>query len=332
MSMPRIGRRHHHRDEPRGREQPSANRHKESRHHRTAPNNKTVAAFCVAAAFLAFGIVLATEQIAYTSHEPANIVLNSFACLFSVAALAIGGYTQTLQAHYRSRRTRNRLLIGMPVAALTLAVTIVNFRGHLPSAGKPADGAVSASVALEPESQEMFGPGWYGEAHANGIEAVVVSFAENAPQSRAFNRLLRQRVSYATMTVINQSRQQPAVLKSAQVMLVLASGEEVPSLAARPMIRVADADEAVMQHLAETRTIAQGAIAPDIPICADADFRWERVRAVKLIFDGFALLVPGRMMTADEKFSLMMKQEATTKPEPAAASTNQSAEAWLKDL
>ena len=339
MSMPRIRFNNKKRDQSRGHEQAPVAPPSKHKHHRHGRDSKVVAAFCVAATLLAFGILLVTEQIAYTNHEPANIILNSFACLFAVVALGIGGYAKTLQKRHRSRRTRNRLLIGMPIAALTLVVTLMNFHGKMPSAERPPDDAMAIDSPLGPESQELFGPGWYGKTQAKGIEAVVVSFAENAPESRAFNRLLRQRVSYATMTVSNENRPQPAVLLSANVTLMLTTGEELPSLEAKPLLRVESTDEALVRHLAATRTLATGEMAIDIPICVNADFRWERVGAVKLTFDGFVLLVPGRMVTADEKFSLLMKSDAAAKPAEAppagsqpAASTNQSAEAWLKDL
>ena len=340
MSMPSLRRRHHHHsDETREHEKPPAKTLEQSRHHSQGPSSRTLATFCVVLALLAFGIALVTEYISYTSHKPDNVFLNSFACLFSLCALGTGGYAKKLQAHAWSRRARNRLRIGMPIAALTLAVAIVNFYNKLPSAGKVPEGAISSSISLAPESEDMFGPGWYGEGQANGIEAVVVSFAENAPESRAFNRLMNRRVSYATMTVVNRSRPQPVILQCAQVGLVLASGEEIPSLAAKPLLRIADANESVIQHLSETRMLPSGAMAPDIPVCADADFRWERVRAVRLVFDGFVMLVPGRMMTADEKFSVLTKSDAGgTKPavsQPAkapAAQPAKSADAWLKDL
>ena len=333
MSMPRIGRRHSHGEEPRKREQrqqparPAAAPHR--RH--AGSNGKKASILCVVAAFLAFGVVLIAEQIAYVREEPANVFLSGFACLFAVAALIAGIYAQLSQARHWSRRVRNRLLVGMPVAALTCVMTLANFFDKPASAEQALDGASSAHISLEPESQELFGPGWYGEGQVNGVEAVVVSYAENAPESRAFNRLLNRRVSFAKMTVSNYGRPQPIMMRSAQVGLLLASGEEVLSLDAKPLLNVTgDTSEALMQRLSDTQTLAVGAMVPDIPICADADFRWERVRAVKLTLDGFTLVVPGRMVTGDEKFTLLMKQPAP--PKPAAASTNQSAEAWLKDL
>jgi hypothetical protein len=281
------------------------------------------------AAFLAFGTALIAELVAHTRQEPANVFLSGFAALFALAALAAGGYAQTVQLRYWSRRARNRLLVGMPVAALTLAMATVNFyERQIPAERAPAEpDAASAGTPDGSGKPEVFGPGWYGEGQENGVVAVVVSFAENAAESRAFNRFVNRPVSYATLTVINRGGPLPAVLKSVRVGLLLDSGEEAQSLDVKPLLHAADAE--LKRRLSEPRTLAAGAMLPDIPVCLDAGFRWERVQGVKVALDGRTLLVPGRMLTAEEKLVLLAVPAAAAK---AASPTNLSTEAWFKDL
>ena len=263
-------------------------------------------------------MVLAIEYIAYTRHEPANVGTNGAACLFSVIALAAGGYAMNLQKRRWSYRARKRLMLGMPIAVVTLVMTVMNFCEKLPSAERTSgDMAVADTGILEgPGSQELLAAGWYGKGEEDGVVAVVVSFAENSAESLAFNRALRQRVSYATLTVINQSRPQPTAVRCSNVGVVLDSGAEMLSMEAKPLVRVTGAvDEVLMQRLAEVRTLPTGAVASDIPICLNADFKWERVRAVKVAFDNRVIVIPGRMMTGDEKFSVLMESNMGAKSE-----------------
>ncbi|MDD4442477.1 MAG: hypothetical protein PHX41_11350 [Kiritimatiellae bacterium] len=348
MSMPRLHRHAHstHRRErrstsaetvpDRARSDASrrpADRHGSVRHRRDprvgAANGRTASVLCLMAAFLAFITTTVTELIAHTRQEPTNLLLSLVAGLFALAALATGGYAQTVQLRYWSRRVRNRLLIGLPVGLLTLGTASMNvYRQQVP-VEHPDEPVLSAALApgLAGEDRSLFKPGWYGEGQQDGVLAVVTSYEENAAEARAFNRIVTEPVAYAVLTVINLGSPLPVVLSRTRVTLLLESGEEVQSLEVKPLMRLAALDDRMRQRLAEPRTVVPGAMAADIPVCLDSHFRWQRVRAVKVALQAGDLLVAGRMLTAEEKRALM-ERSASGKN----AVTNLSAETWFKDL
>jgi hypothetical protein len=261
--------------------------------------------------------------------EPTNLLLGGFAGLLALAALAAGGYAQVVQLRYWSRRVRNRLLVGLPVAALTLSVNAVNFyTRQMPKQPPPTPPA--AGQPSEPDDvdfRDLFASGWYGEGQENGVMVSLASFAESTAAAQRFNRLVPRPMSYAALTVINLSSPLPVVLQSVRVGLLLDSGEEVQSLDVKPLL---NADEHMKRRLSEPQTLAAGAMAPDIPICLEAGFPWERVRGVKVTFEDRALFIPGRMLATEEKNALLEKPGAAKAP--AAAATNLTGEAWFKDL
>ncbi len=280
-------------------------------------------------AFLAFMTTAIAELIAHSRHEPPLLLLSILAGLFAIASIVTGGYAQTVQLTHWSRRVRNRLMVGFPVSVLTLVSAAVNvYKQQAPTVQTESS---SLSAAHTPyrmeEDRSLFKPGWYGEGQASGVQAVVTSFEENAAESRAFNRNTTEPVVYATLTVINLGNPLPVTLKQTRVTLLLESGEEVRSKEVKPLLRLPALDDRMRQVLAEPRVIVPGAMAADIPILLDSQFRWERVQAVKVsLLDG-DLLVAGRMLTAEEKRALA---EKTTNAKNAV--TNLSAEAWFKDL
>lgn len=284
------------------------------------------------AAFLAFCTALVMELIASSRQEAANPFFNSFAGLCAVASLGAGLYAQLVQFHHWSRRVRSRLQVGLTVAVLTLVLVAVNFYGKYMPAAADAPEAVltgAAGAPAGPEDRSLVKPGWYGELQRDGVLMVVSSFPENASESRQFSRRLSRPVSYATLSVINLGSPVPVVLRSVQVGLLLDSGEEVQSVAVKPLLSMEDSNRNLVRRLAEPQTLAAGAMAPDIPVCLEPDFQWERVRGVKVTLNSGAVVVPGRMMTAPEKRALLEKATASGN---SPASTNLSAEAWFRDL
>ena len=295
-------------------------------------NGKTAAALCVMSAFLAFGVALITELVAYTRHESANPFFNAAACLLTVAALGAGSYALIVQFHYWSQRVRRRLQVGLTVAVLTLLMETANFyERSVPSVGNGPDTALvkKAGEPVVSEDQSLFKPGWYGELQQAGVMAVVSSFAENASESRQFSRRVAKPVSYAVLSVVNLGSSSPVVLRSLQVGLLLDSGEEVQSLVVKPLLHPSAGNESLFKRLVEPQTLAVGVMAPDIPVCREPGFQWERVRGVKVTFDTGTVTIPGRMMTAEEKRALL---ERTTVSKNASSTTNLAAEAWFKDL
>ncbi len=295
-------------------------------------NGKIASGLCVMAAFLAFGISLLAELVASSRHESVNPFVNAGAGLFTVAALGAGGYALIIQLRYWSQRVRRRLQVGLTIALLTLLMETANFcERRAPSVGKGVEAASvkAAGKPVAPEDQSLFKPGWYGELKQEGLMAVVSSFAEDAAESRLFNRRVAKPVSYAVLSVINLGCSSPVVLRSLQVGLLLDSGEEVQSLAVKPLLNPSGMNESLLKRLVEPQKLAIGVMVPDIPVCREQGFQWGRVRGVKLTFDSGTVTIPGRMMTAVEKRALLEKAAV---PKPAAATTNLAAEAWFKDL
>ncbi|HNX34497.1 MAG TPA: hypothetical protein PKM57_07710 [Kiritimatiellia bacterium] len=300
---------------------------------RRAGLGRTASVLCVMAAFLAFGVALIMELVAYTRREAANPFLNGVTGLFALAALGAGCYAQIVQFHHWSRRVRHRLQVGLTVTLLTLLLVVVNVYDKVtPPAGDAPAEPVAATTADAPAAQEdtsLVKPGWYGELQQDGVMAVLASFADNASESRQFSRRVTKPVSYATLSVINLGSPVPVVLRFLEVGLLLDTGEEVQSLAVKPLLHAAGGNESLARRLTAPQTLGTGAMLPDIPVCLAPGFRWERVRGVKLNLNARDVVIPGRMMTADEKRLLL---EKTTASKPSSVSSNVSAEAWFKDL
>jgi len=295
---------------------------------------KTASALCVMTASLGLGLLAVTELVASARHEAANPFLNTFAGLAVLASFGLGGYAMLLQLRSWSQRVRRRLQVGLTLAALTLVMVVANALSSVRPApdtpGAAASPAVAARAAAAPEEDtSLYKPGWYGELQQDGVLLVVSSFPENAAESRRFNRRVAKPVSYAACSVVNLGSPYPVELRTLQVGLLLDSGEEVRSLAPRPLLQAKpDQNRALLDRLTEPQTLAVGAMLPDLPVCQEPGFRWELVRGVKLTFSTKSYVVPGRMLTADEKRALIEKPAA----QAAAAGTNRSAEAWFKDL
>ncbi len=311
----------------------SAERGGSSRHRRDTrvgvANGRNASALCAMGAFLALVTSLVSELIAHSRHEPPHLLLSLLASLFALATLATGGYAQTVQLAHWSRRVRTRLLIGMPVGLLALVTATVNvYKQQAPAEHeKPHGHSTALNPRLADEDRSLFKPGWHGEGQENGVHVVVTSFEEHAAEARAFNRTTTEPVTYATLTVINLGSPQPVTLTRTRLTLLLTSGEEVESKDVKPLMRLSALDDRMRQRLAAPRMITPGMMAADIPVCLDSQFRWERVRAVKVSFLAGDLLVTGHLFTADEKRALM-EQSST----PKKAVTNLSAEAWFKEM
>jgi len=315
-------------DEPGARAGGGGAHRQESR--KGALDGRNASALCVMAAFLAFCTALIMELIAYTRQEGANPFFNGVAGLFAVAALGTGVYAQVMQLRHWRQRVRSRLQVGLTVGVLTLLLVAVNFYKKCipPAAARPVPVKTSDLPAAQ-EDRSLFKSGWFGELQQDGVLAVVSAFAENASESRQFNRCVAKPVSYAALSVVNMGSPVPVVLKSLQVGLLLDSGEEVRSLAVKPLLREGGWNQGLVRRLAEPQTLAAGAMLPDIPVCLEPGFRWERVRGVKLTLNARSVLIPGRIMTAAEKSGMLEKATVSAR---SSATTNLSAEAWFKDL
>jgi len=309
--------------------------HRNSRHH-TAPASGKLAglkssAQCVLFALLGLATVLATELISNANQRPALPALNLIAGSFVLASLGTGAYAQITQRRHWSRRVRRRILIGLPIASCAALAVIANTREKVAPRAADPDVPRAATPARQatPEDDALVKPGWYGEVRADGVVIVVTSFDAATAEARRFNRGLLKPVSYATLSLINTGCPTPVTLTSFQSGLSLDNGEKVQSLAISELLsRGAGQRSEVRERLAEPQKVAFGAMIPDTPICMEADFSWSRVTAVTVQLGTHSVVVPGHVMTAEEKQKLIETPAAKQRP----SGTNNTAELWFKNL
>ena len=277
------------------------------------------------------------EAGAYGRPAPVVPAFNVFAAFFVVIAFVAGGYALAQQRLHWSRRVKNRLLVGLAVSVLTLLVVIVNSQrrraapaadaGLRPSVAAPA--AKKEKAPAGPEDDSLFKPGWYGELQQHGVYVVFSSFLESAVESRRFNSRLAKPVSFAVYSVINVGLPSPLTVRTLQVWLGLDSGEEVQSLDVIPLLNQRRSlNEDILLRLDKPQTLKAGAILPDVPVCLAPDFQWERVKYVRVTLGELALIIPGRLYSAEEKRALSDKPAV----KKTSVSTNVSAEVWFKNL
>jgi len=329
--MSRSGHHHHHH-----RNSVRAERSKRAvagvRTSRRLSGGRRAASLCLAFALAGLFCIVAGEAVHHDRTTSGAVGLNIAAGFAIALSLALGLIAVAVQQRQWSRRARNRLVLGFPIALLSLLMLVVDAasrgsaRGGLGKAG-PSPSALSSPepVRLAP----LFQSGWYGEAHQDGLLLVVTSFHTNSVESRAFNRALRKPVSYATLSVINLGSAAPVVLRRAEVFFLLDSGETQSSLEVKPLLAPHSEHAALRKRLAVPREVKGGGMVADLPICVERDFPWERVAAVLISLHDRTCTIPGRMMTEKEKRALL---EQNTERASTANTTNRDAEAWFKHL
>ncbi|MEI7901129.1 MAG: hypothetical protein WCK89_12830 [bacterium] len=286
---------------------------------------------CLICAFVGFSIVVIAEMIAQKNSELRNSVFNSFAGVLTLVALVTGIYAQTAQLRHWNPTVKRRLLIGLPVALLNALMVISSFLNKYESVDSPSPVKLTPPAVADtlPEDNALVKPGWYGELQQDKLLLVVSSFEDNAAEARLFCRRLFKPISYATLSLINLGTAVPVVLQSLQVSLHLDSGEEVPSLAVRPLLeKKAGVNAGLLQRLTVPLALSAGAMLPDIPICQETNFPWAHVTAVSVSLSSRTLTIPGRMMTVSEK-QAMLDHAAETRP---PGGTNMTADTWFNNL
>jgi len=300
---------------------------------RDAAAGKNAAAACVLFAFLGLGCVLAAEINAWVESARPDPRLIRLASIFTSSALGLGIAAAISQLHTWSRRVRKRLLIGLPLTLFSLLVIAANhFVPHDPNRLPHADNTAVSSARPAPAigDNALVKSGWYGELQQDGLLLVITSFPDSSDETQRFNRRTRKPVSYATLSVINLGSPVPPVLKTLEVTLRLDSGETVQSLAVKPLLTQNMRDNAdLLDRLNLPQEIPIGAMLPDIPLCQEPGFSWNRVSAVLVTLGPRTFGVPGRLMTAEEKANLIVHTAKSHRPNNA---TNRSAEAWFKDF
>ena len=310
---------------------------------------------CVLSAFLGLVIDILNELISHATATNTNTFFNVLSTSLGVVAIGLGLSAQSAQLRRWNRNTRQRIMIGLPIAMLTLVAVIPNFfekpdlgdlLNNIPKTPTAPSSPVSPAPAADARKtvgspvppapadarktdDSLVKPGWYGELQHDGLLVIVSSYEENASESRRFNSRLPKPVSYATFTVINLGNATPTVINNLQVSARLASGETVQSLPVRPLLDLnAASNSDLLKRLALPQQLAIGGMFPDVPICMPADFLWSRVLTVTVTLGVQEIAVPGRVMTADEKKAMVNKIKSSR---PSTNSTG-SAETWFKNL
>lgn len=287
-----------------------------------------VSAVCVGLAaigLLVFGITVAIARANSTPahEEPLNKYLALFAGAFSLVSFLTMFYAILLQVRARSRTVRNRILAAIVMIAV---VGVSLFRAvdrYYRSFVLPADDgdAVPGQTSVQqqpapeqsgplPEDTSLYKPGWYGEKNDRGVQYVFTSFAENAKESRDFNRRLPIKVAYGALSVINRGSY-AVVIPELKAEFVMDSGNSIPGIPVRPLLaQLRDMNRDLLERLKEPLTIKPGEMFPDLPVChKNSDFPWTNVKAVKLRVGLRDIYIPGRMVSATEKQLLMESPE-----------------------
>ena len=176
-----------------------------------------------------------------------------------------------------------------------------------------ADGTSGKIKSTEPVDQSVFKPGWYGEADQDDVTCVLVSFKENAVESRQFQRRLNTPVSYATLSIMNLGLK-PAVVDSLKLKLYAGGGRHYDSLPAEELLSERRSLNGDLLLLLETpKTLKAGQMLSSIPICMPASFDWGGVTSVVMTVNGKPLKIDGKMLTAEEKQKMVESSPAQTK-------------------
>lgn len=316
-------------------------------------------------AFLGLLIEFINELVAHVNQTQTYTYFSILTLASGIVAFVLGLFALASQLRRRSLQKRNRLLIGLPVTILTLISVAPNFFDNpaykvtpqtsqaqtpvqtpaatnavmLASAMRTASSSVQTSATRTadagvqtnaiPVDEALVKPGWYGERRDGNALLIVASYEENAFESRQFNRRLSRPVSYATFSVINLGSAKPIALTTFRVGVFLDSGEEVQSMAFEPLLsQNASINRDLLKIFSLPRTLGIGEMLSDIPICMAPGFSWASVDAVKVTLGGRDVLIPGRLMTAEEKRKAL---EHSTESSPDA-NTSGASETSAKSL
>ena len=303
----------------------------------SASKGRQAAALCVTAAAFGLGTELINELIAYQNKQETLPLFGILACGLGLTAIAFAAYAQKTQARQRSRRVHRRLLIGFPLALLALVSALPGLVKRSSSGNASESTPASQAVPPPPRANNppahldnaLTAPGWYGEKQQDGILLVITSFAENTVESARFNGRLAKPASYATFSIVNLGRATPIVVNRFQAKVHLDDGTTVSSLEVGALLKKNDAlNKALAERLSAPQKLAVGGMLADLPLCLEKGFPWSRATSVTLTVDSQEITVTGRLLTSEEKGSLLKR--GTDKR--SSATTQGTVESWFKDL
>ncbi len=267
--------------------------------------------------------------------------LDVTAIVFGLAAAAFLLVAQRAQTRTWSRRAQKRIRTGTLLVVLLLLIGTAGLVNRPRSAAdepraaaevvrtEDTRAAAPPRPAAHGDDSALEKPSWYGEKQQDGLLLVVISYAEDSREALQFSRRLLTSVSYAALTLINAGSTTPIALKTLRVKLRLDAGEVRSSLPVEPLLEQrADENRELLKRLALPQDLAFGGMLADVPICLPPGFSWEHVAAVIVTVDAQEIVVPGRLMSAEEKRGLLAK---TIDPH-APTNGKGSAESWFKGL
>lgn len=287
-----------------------------------------VSAVCVGLATIGLIVYLITMSIASVNNESLNKYFGVVAGGFSLLAFLTLFYAILLQIRARSRTVRNRILMSIVMIVivgvsllravdqeLRKVVLPTNEGDDVPGQTAVQQPVVPEQPGILPEDTSLYKPGWYGEKNDRGIQYVFTSFAENAKESRDFNKRLPRKVAYGVLSVVNRGNY-PVVIPELRAEFVMDSQNSVPSTPVRPLLaQLPELNRDILARMKEPLTIKPGEMFPDLPIChKNSDFPWAHVKALKLRVGLRDIYIPGRMVSASEKQLLMESPEAVVEP------------------
>lgn len=305
-------------------------------HHGMHPHERALrsAGLSMWAGFLSVVVVVITYIVAHLSESSPNIWFNAAAATFAVAGLLLCFYAEVVQLRYWSSKVRKRMRIGASICSLALIVvgadTYQRMQRHNFAPVEYRDDGEEEGTNIvnslhplrpTPTDTSVFKPGWYGEAEKDGVTYVLVSFNENAAESRQFQRRLTTRISYAMLSVMNLGMK-TAVVDTLTPLIHCENQQTHSALSAKELLlKKRMENEKLLEMLEIPKELKSGQMLSSVPVCMPPEFEWNQVQSAEFVLNGKPIKIKGRMYTADEKREMMNSSEAQSKTNAAPKSS-----------
>ena len=299
----------------------------------STPTGRNQATRALGLALVGIISIVLAEFASLDARVSSNLQWGALIC----TVLSVGAIFLALTAQRRRwrRRTRNRLVMGLPLAALNLLMLAIGYiDGSALSRRVPiSDDFLASQTSTMPEMTARVQPlpaSWYGEMRKDNVLLSASSFSQQAPESRTFNQRLLKPVGYARLRITNLDNNAPLILTSDVVVLHLSSGLTLKSLSIKPLLRSHPDNTALLKILSCPVEIPPGNMSIDLPICLPPAFRWDPVEAIEISLEkDTPYLLAGRVMTHEEQRALI---EQLSQHHPSVNITNREAELWFKNF
>lgn len=318
--------------------------HEDYRNRKSSSASQRARFSSVIALFFSF-IGALTLFLAYLISDAAKMEMNQYfvwgATALALLAFPFGFYAAIVQLRYRSAGIGTRLLVIM-----FFIFSVLFYQGRkllheydvferedqeiADTGAQEGEGAEKNVVSAQKTDTSIFKPGWYGEKTERGVTLIFASFFPNAIESKTFNKRLTKPVSYATLSVMNLSRQ-PFEILSVVLNLRLKDGTFVKTMPVADLLSADPVQNAdLIKFLEVPKVVDSGKMFAPVPVCMPADFDWNDVDSVGLEASGGTVMINGRMLTAKEKEALLSNQNDEKKEKEEVPVKSQSEEKGKK--